>query len=83
MSEATPLFIVHVLAFAGFLWLGLYAIHARSSFPTQYRPAGRAIQLGTGQNLLPAVSHGVVWLRPPRDVAADARHSDSKERRPS
>src|SRR4051794_6287108 len=26
MSETTPLFIVHVLGFAGFLWLGLYAL---------------------------------------------------------
>src|SRR5256714_8649841 len=26
MLEATPLFIVHVLGFAGFLWLGLYAL---------------------------------------------------------
>ena len=26
MAEMTPLFIVHVLGFAGFLWLGLYAL---------------------------------------------------------
>ena len=60
MSDVPPLFVLHVLGFAGFLWLRLYAIHARRSFPTQYRHAGRAIQLGTGRNLLLAVSHGVL-----------------------